>query len=114
MNDALIQSIGQRFGWTLVHSVWQFALVAFVRPQADASASSSPLTLAWLLTFMLGTMGVFSLTADISVAQTSTKPLTATAKPDEAVVPGKVATPSRCWLGPGSQVDPTTNTPLTP
>ena len=28
MNEPMILEIGQRLGWTLVHSVWQFALIA--------------------------------------------------------------------------------------
>jgi hypothetical protein len=28
MNNAFILDISQRIGWTLVHSVWQFALIA--------------------------------------------------------------------------------------
>ena len=30
MNNAFILDMSQRIGWTLVHSVWQFALIAFV------------------------------------------------------------------------------------
>ncbi len=28
MNEGLLSQVGQRIGWTLVHSIWQFALVA--------------------------------------------------------------------------------------
>ncbi len=30
MNNAFILDVSQRIGWTLVHSVWQFALIALL------------------------------------------------------------------------------------
>ena len=30
MNDAFLLDISQRLGWTLVHSVWHFAIIALL------------------------------------------------------------------------------------